>query len=184
MIGLEVSGSTLGIIGLGRIGQQVAKRARGFDMRILYHNRRRNLEAEAALGAECRSLDELLSESDFVTLNCPLTAETRGLIGRTQLKRMKRTGVLVNMARGGVVDHAALCEALMTGTIAAAGIDVTETEPLPRNHPLLTLPNLVITPHLGSASDRTRRKMQEMTVENLRAGLRGEPLPYRVRPAT
>jgi glyoxylate reductase len=183
MIGLEVTGSTLGIIGLGRIGQQVAKRARGFDMRILYHNRRRNLEAEATLGVEYRSLDELLAESDFVTLNCPLTPETRGLIGAVQLRQMKPSAVLVNVARGGVVDHHALQEALTNGTIAAAALDVTEPEPLPRDHPLLTLPNLVIAPHLGSASDRTRRKMQEMTVQNLWAGLRGEPLPYRVRAA-
>jgi glyoxylate reductase len=96
---------------------------------------------------------------------------------------MKPTSVLVNLARGGVVDHQALCEALTNRVIAAAGVDVTEPEPLPRNHPLLSVPNLVITPHLGSAADRTRRKMQEMTVENLLAGLRGEPLPYRVRPA-
>jgi len=184
MIGREVWGSTLGIIGLGRIGQQVAKRARGFDMRILYHNRHRNAEAEAAWGAEYRSLDALLSESDFVTLNCPLTPQTRGLIGAAQLRQMKPTAILVNMARGGVVDHAALCEALTSGAIAGAAVDVTEPEPLPRDHPLLSLSNLVIVPHLGSASDRTRRKMQEMTVENLWAGLRGEPLPYRVRPAS
>lgn len=183
LIGLEVTGSTLGIIGLGRIGRQVAQRARGFEMRILYHNRRRNLEAEATLGVEYCSLDELLSSSDFVTLNCPLTNETRGLIGAAQLRKMKRTAVLVNLARGGVVDHTALCEALQTGVIAAAALDVTDPEPLPRDHPLLALPNIVITPHLGSAADRTRRKMQEMTVENLLAGLRGEPLPYRVRPS-
>jgi glyoxylate reductase len=183
MIGREVSGSTLGIIGLGRIGQQVAQRARGFDMRVLYHNRRRNPVAEASLGVEYRSLDALLAESDFVTLNCPLTSETRGLIGAAQLRAMKPNAVLVNLARGGVVDHAALCEALTQKWIAGAALDVTEPEPLPRNHPLLTAPNLIVTPHLGSASDRTRRKMQEMTVENLRAGLSGEPLPYRVRPA-
>jgi glyoxylate reductase len=183
MIGKEVSGSTIGIIGFGRIGQQVAKRARGFDMQILYHSRRRQPEAEAVLGAEYRSLDDLLAESDFVTLNCPLTPETQNLIGTAQLQRMKPNAVLVNLARGGVVDHQALWEALTKGTIAAAAVDVTEPEPLPRDHPLLSVPNLVITPHLGSASDRTRRKMQEMTVENLWAGLRGRPLPYRVRPA-
>ena len=183
MIGKEVSGSTIGIIGFGRIGQQVAQRARGFDMRILYHSRSRKPDAEAALGAEYRSLDDLLRESDFITLNCPLTPETQNLIGASQLQRMKPNAVLVNLARGGVVDHPALWEALTAGTIAGAAVDVTEPEPLPRDHPLLNVPNLIITPHLGSASDRTRRKMQEMTVENLWAGLRGEPLPYRVRPA-
>ena len=182
LIGLEVSGATLGIVGLGRIGKQVAQRARGFEMRILYHNRNRDEVAEREFGAEYRSLDALLSESDFVTLNCPLTEDTKHLIGAAQLNRMKPTGVLVNMARGPVVDHAALYEALANRRIGGAGIDVTEPEPLPRDHPLLSLDNLVITPHLGSASDRTRRRMQEMTVENLLAGLNGSPLPYRVRP--
>lgn len=180
MIGREVTGSTLGIIGFGRIGRQVARRARGFDMPVLYHGRNRQAAAEQTLGSQYVSLDELLERSDFVTLNCPLTAETRHLIGKTQLAKMKATAFLINMARGGVVDHDALVEALTAGTIAGAALDVTEPEPLPRNHPLLRLSNVVIAPHLGSASDRTRRRMQEMTVENLRAGLRGEPLPYQV----
>lgn len=183
MIGREVSGTTLGIIGLGRIGRQVAKRARGFDMRLLYHNRRRDETAERELGVEFRPLDDLLAASDFVSLNCPLTAETRHLIGAAQLARMKPTGVLINMARGPVVDHRALYEALVQQRIGGAAVDVTDPEPLPRDHPLLSLKNLVITPHLGSASDRTRQRMQEMTVENLFAGLHGLPLPYRVRPA-
>ncbi len=181
MIGFEVHHTTLGIIGLGRIGKEVAQRARAFDMRILYHNRRRDEAAERELGVEYRSLDDLLSESDFVTLNCPLTPETRNLIGPAQLARMKPTGVLVNMARGPVVDHAALYDALSQERIGGAALDVTDPEPLPRSHPLLSLTNLVIAPHLGSASDRTRRRMQEMTVENLLAGLSGKPLPYRVR---
>ncbi|MDZ4688186.1 MAG: D-glycerate dehydrogenase [Planctomycetaceae bacterium] len=183
LIGREVTGSTLGIIGLGRVGRQVARRARGFDMRVLYHGRHRQLAAEQTLNVEYVPLDELLARSDFVTLNCPLTADTRNLIGAAQLKRMQPTAFLINMARGGVVDHDALVHALTAGTIAGAAVDVTEPEPLPRNHPLLTLPNVVIAPHLGSASDKTRRRMQEMTVDNLRAGLRGEPLPYQVRPA-
>lgn len=182
MIGLEVSGSTLGIIGLGRIGKQVAKRALGFDMKLLYHNRKRDEAAERDLGVAYRSLDDLLSESDFVALNCPLTAETRHLIGPRQLARMKPTSVLINMSRGPVVDHEALHDALVNRRIGGAAVDVTDPEPLPRNHPLLSLDNLVITPHLGSASNRTRRRMQEMTVENLLAGLNGLPLPYRVRP--
>lgn len=180
LIGKEVHGSTLGIVGLGRIGKQVAKRARAFDMRILYHNRRRDPIAEAEFSAEYRSLDDLLSESDFVALNCPLTAETTNLISTPQFARMKPSAMLVNMARGAVVDTDALYAALRTGRIAGAGIDVTQPEPLPRDHPLLTLQNLVITPHLGSASDRTRRRMIEMTIENLRAGLAGRPLPYRI----
>lgn len=180
MIGYEVTGSTLGIIGLGRIGKQVAKRARAFDMPILYHNRRRDEAAERELGVTYASLDELLSRSDFVTLNCPLTKETTNLIGARELSLMKPTGILVNVARGAVVDHAALLHALQTRQIAAAALDVTAPEPLPRDHPLLKLDNLVIAPHLGSAANRTRRRMEEMTVQNLNACLRGEPMPWAV----
>lgn len=181
MIGTEVTGATLGIIGLGRIGRQVARRAHGFDMRVLYHGRTRQLAAEQTLNVEYVSLDALLSRSDFVTLNCPLTPETQQLINTTTLAKMKPSAMLINMARGGVVDQDALFTALTTGVIAGAALDVTDPEPLPRDHRLLSLPNLIITPHLGSASDRTRRRMQEMTVENLRAGLRHEPLPYGVK---
>jgi len=182
MIGSEVTGSTLGIIGLGRIGKKVAQRARGFEMKLLYHNRKRDEAAEQEFNIKYRSLDELLAESDFVALNCPLTAETKKLIGPAQFARIKPTGILINMARGPVVDHEALYEALSTNQIRGAALDVTDPEPLPRDHRLLTLPNLIITPHLGSASDRTRRRMREMTVGNLVAGLQGLPLPTRVRP--
>lgn len=180
MIGYEVSGSTLGIVGLGRIGKQVAKRARAFDMKILYHNRHRDEAAERKLGVTYASLDDLLAESDFVTLNCPLTAETTNLIGQRELGLMKPTGILVNVARGGVVDHDALLAALKSKRIAVAALDVTAPEPLPRNHPLLELDNIIIVPHLGSASNRTRHRMQQMTVENLKAGLAGQELPWRV----
>lgn len=180
LIGKEVNGSTLGIVGLGRIGKQVARRACAFDMRVLYHNRRRDPAAEAEFNAEFRTLDDLLAESDFVALNCPLTEETTNLISTPQFERMQRSAVLINMSRGAVVDTDALYAALSTGRIAAAGIDVTQPEPLPREHPLLKLTNLVITPHLGSASDRTRRRMIELSIENLRAGLAGQPLPHRV----
>lgn len=180
LIGREVSGSTLGIIGLGRIGKQVARRAIAFDMKVLYHNRNPDLAAESQLGVEYASLFEILSESDFVTLNCPLTEETTHLIGSKELDQMKPTAILINMARGGVVDTDALVEALQQQRIAAAALDVTEPEPLPRDHPLLALENLVIAPHLGSASDRTRLRMMQMTVENLMAGIDGKPLPYRV----
>lgn len=182
MMGRRVNGKRLGIIGMGRIGRQVARRAAAFDMRILYCNRRRDPEAEEQLGVTYAPLAELLAESDFVTLNCPLTPETNRLIGAAQLAQMKRSAILINMARGGVVDTQALYEALASGTIAAAGLDVTEPEPLPRDHPLLLLKNVVIAPHLGSATNRTRQRMMERTVENLRAGLRGEPLPYQIRP--
>lgn len=180
LIGKEVHGSTLGIVGLGRIGKQVARRACAFDMRVLYHNRRRDPAAEAEYNAEFRTLDELLAESDFIALNCPLTEETTNLISTPQFERMQRSAVLINMSRGAVVNTDALYAALSTGRIAAAGIDVTQPEPLPREHPLLKLNNLVITPHLGSASDRTRRRMIEMSIDNLRAGLAGQPLPNRV----
>jgi glyoxylate reductase len=184
LLGAEVHGSTLGIIGMGRVGRGVARRARGFDMRVLYHNRRRDLEAEREIGVEYASLDDLLSQAHFVSLNVPLTPETRGLIGERELRLMRRDAILVNVARGGVVDHEALHRALTAGTIAGAAIDVTEPEPLPRNHPLLALENLVITPHLGSAAGRTRRRMAEMAVENLKAGLEGRPLPWEVAAPT
>jgi glyoxylate reductase len=180
LIGHEVTGSTLGIVGMGRIGKEVAKRARAFDMPLLYHNRNRDEAAEAELGVEYRSLDDLLRESDFVALNCPLTDETTGMIGKTQLELMKPTATLINMARGPVVVTDDLYETLKAGRIRGAALDVTDPEPLPRDHPLLTLDNLVIAPHLGSASHRTRQKMMEMTVENLTAGLAGQELPYRI----
>lgn len=180
LIGQEVTGSRLGIIGMGRIGKQVARRAAGFDMQISYFNRNRDRDAEQELGVEYRDLDSLLAECDFVTLNCPLTPETTGLISTRQFDIMLPTAILINMARGPVVDSDALYEALTTGKIAAAGLDVTDPEPLPRDHKLLTLENLIVLPHLGSASNRTRERMMQMTVENLRAGLQGTELPYRV----
>ncbi|HXF63631.1 MAG TPA: D-glycerate dehydrogenase [Caldilineaceae bacterium] len=178
--GFDVHGSTIGIIGMGNIGQQVARRARGFDMRILYHNRRRNPQAEAALGATYCTLPELLAQADFVTLNVPLTPETRHLIGREQLRQMRPTAYLINVARGGVVDHDALLQALREGWIAGAALDVTEPEPLPRDHPLLRQDNLVIAPHLGSATRQTRYNMARRAVDNLLAGLEGRPLPSRI----
>lgn len=180
LIGHEVSGSTLGIIGLGRIGKQVARRARAFDMPVLYHNRKPDPAAEAELGVKYASFPEILSASDFLSLNCPLTDETQQLISHREFEQMKPSAVLINMARGGVVVTDALYDALRQNTIAAAGIDVTDPEPLPRAHPLLSLENVVITPHLGSAADRTRLRMMRMTVENLTAGMDGIPLPYPV----
>ena len=178
--GQEVFGSTLGIIGMGRIGKQVARRAAGFDMKVLYHNRKRDPEAEAELGVTYATLPDLLQQADHITLNVPLTDETRGLIGRAELAMMKPTATLVNVARGGVIDHDALLEALRNRTIWAAAVDVTEPEPLPRDHPLLKQDNLVIAPHLGSATVQTRTGMAQRTVDNLLAGLRGDPLPSRI----
>ncbi len=182
MLGREVHNATLGIIGMGRIGEQVARRARGFDMTVLYHNRHRRPAAEAALGARYVSQDELLAASDYVVLNVPLTPETHHLIGRAELARMKPTAILINVARGPVVDTAALTEALAARSIYAAALDVTDPEPLPRDHPLLRLDNAIITPHLGSATEQTRQRMAEMSVDNLLAGLSGQPLPYPVAP--
>ncbi len=182
MLGREIHGSTLGIIGMGRIGRQVAARARGFGMTMLYHNRHRNEEAEIALGARYATKDELLSTADYIVLTVPLTPETRGLIGKAELAKMKPTATLVNVARGAVVDAVALTEVLAARRLHAAALDVTDPEPLPRDHPLLKLDNLIITPHLGSATEETRRRMAERSVENLFAGLEGKPLPFQVLP--
>jgi glyoxylate reductase len=182
MLGREVHSSTLGIFGMGRIGRQVALRALGFGMKVLYHNRTRNDEAEVALKARYASKDELLAHSDYVVLTVPLTPETRGFIGKAELAKMKPTATLVNVARGAVVDKDALTEALTMKRIFAAALDVTDPEPLPRDHPLLKLDNVIITPHLGSATEETRRKMAELSVENLFLGLAGKPLLHRVNP--
>jgi glyoxylate reductase len=180
MLGREVHSNTLGIIGLGRIGQQVAKRALAFDMRGVYHNRRRNEIGETAVGATYVTFDELLAQSDFVMLCCPLTDETRGLIGTNAFAKMKPTAILINISRGPVVDTAALTQALQSRLIYAAGLDVTDPEPLPRDHPLLKLDNVTIAPHLGSATAQTRRQMAEISIENLLRGLRGQELLHRV----
>ncbi len=177
LVGQEVTGSTLGIVGLGGIGVEVAKRAKAFDMRVLYFNRNRRPKVEASIGVEFALFEDLLSQSDFVSLNCPLTDETHGMIGKSQLQRMKSSGILINMARGPVVQTEALYEALISGEVAAAGLDVTDPEPLPRDHPLLQLKNVIIAPHLGSASNNTRRRMMQMTVDNLIAGIEGRELP-------
>lgn len=182
LLGQDVHGATLGIIGLGRIGQAVARRARGFDMRVLYHSRQRKPEAEQALDACYVDLDELLAQSDFVSLHVSLTPETHHLIDRTALRTMKPSAVLINTARGGVVDHAALVEALRAGEIACAALDVTEPEPLPADHLLASLPNCIVVPHIASASVATRSRMAVMAAENLLAGLRGEALPNCVNP--
>ncbi len=181
MLGREIHGSTLGIIGMGRIGEQVARRARGFDMQVLYHNRQRKPAAETALGVRYAARDELLADADYVMLTVPLTPATTRLIGKGELARMKPTASLINIARGAVVDTSALTEALAARKIRSAALDVTDPEPLPRDHPLLKLDNVIITPHLGSATEQTRRRMAEISVENLLAGLAGKPLAFQVR---
>ncbi len=180
MLGREIHGSTVGIFGMGRIGTQVAKRALAFDMKVLYHNRNRRPDVELSLGVRYASRDEILSQADYVVLTVPLTAETKHLIGRAELAKMKSTSILINVARGPVVDTDALTDALARRQIYAAGLDVTDPEPLPRGHPLLKLDNLTIAPHLGSATDQTRGRMAEMSLTNLLAGLKGEALPFRV----
>ncbi len=182
LTGLDVYGKTLGIIGLGRIGKAVARRARGFSMRILYNNATRDLEAEEELGVEFVTFDRLLAQSDFISLHLYYSPEARHLINRSAFEQMKPNAVLVNTARGAVVDPEALTWALQTRRIAAAGIDVFDPEPIPPNHPLLELENVVIAPHIASAGIETRQKMAMMSVENILAGLKGAPIPYCANP--
>jgi glyoxylate reductase len=182
LLGQDVYGATLGIVGLGQIGLAVARRARGFNMRILYNDRSRHPQAEAEVAAEYVGLDGLLRESDFVSLHTPLSAETRHLIGERELALMKPSAVLVNAARGPVVDQRALHAALKERRIAAAGLDVAEVEPMPPDDPLLMLDNVIITPHVGSASVATRAKMAEMAVESILQALRGEMPSHCVNP--
>ncbi len=176
-LGVPVSGRTLGIVGMGKIGGAIAARGRGFGMRVLYHNRNRlPKDREEALSARYAGLDDLLSGSDFVVLCVPLTPETRGMIGRDRLRRMRREAVLVNVARGELVDEGALADALDEGRIFAAGLDVYEKEP--KVHPrLLRARSAVLLPHLGSATTRSRERMGELATENLLAVLSGDDPP-------
>ncbi|HET7094028.1 MAG TPA: NAD(P)-dependent oxidoreductase, partial [Thermomicrobiales bacterium] len=175
-------GATLGVVGFGRIGREVAKRARGFDMKIVFNDTHRDEAAERALGAEFRPLDDLLREADFVTLHVALTPETTKLIGARELGLMKPSAVLVNAARGPVVDTDALVAALRDGTIFAAGLDVTDPEPLPADHPLVHLPNAVVVPHIASATFEARDAMAELAARNLLAVLNGETPPVCLNP--
>ncbi len=182
LMGQDIGGATLGIIGMGRIGQAMARRGRGFDMRVLYSDQK-EVPAATDLGAERKALDEVLTEADFVSLHVPLTPETYHLIDNRALKLMKKTAVLVNTARGPVIDPKALYLALKEGEIAYAALDVTEPEPILQDDPLLTLDNCLIVPHIASSSVKTRSKMAVMAAENLLAGLAGIPLPYCANPA-
>lgn len=178
LLGADFAGSTLGIVGFGRIGQAVAKRAHGFDMRVIYHDP----TAQPAYGAQPVDLDTLLRESDFVSIHVPLTEKTRHLVNAEFLAKMKPNAVLVNTARGGVLDQIALYQALMSNQIFAAALDVTDPEPLPMDSPLLELENCIIVPHLGSASKKTRDMMSLLAAQNLVAGLKGGRLPNCVNP--
>ena len=183
LLGPDVHGATIGIVGFGRIGQAMARRARGFGMKILYHDvHRADPIIEAEHGASFLPLEELLPRSDFVSLHVNLTPETKGLINAEKLAWMKPTAVLVNTSRGPVVDGDALAAALKKGTIFAAGLDVTDPEPIPMDSPLVGLDNCLIVPHIASASRATRGKMAEMAAANLIAGVRGERLPTPINP--
>jgi len=182
LLGPDVFGATLGIVGLGRIGQAVARRARGFEMRVLYSDPTPNPQAEQELGAVYVSLDDLLAQSDFISLHTPLNPATHHLFGMPQFERMKSSAILINTSRGPVIDPQALYSALFSRKIAAAALDVTEPEPLPLDSPLYTLDNLIIAPHIASASIQARDQMARMAALNLLAGLRGEKLPNCVNP--
>lgn len=177
-LGVELRGTTLGIVGLGKIGFAVAERARGFGMRIVYAARSQHPEA-AQLDAVRLSFDELLASSDFVSLHVPLTEATKHMIDAAALAKIKRGAILINTARGGVVDQDAVIAALRDGTLRAAALDVTTPEPLPVDHPLFSTPNCLVLPHIGSATETTRRRMAELACANLLAGIRGQPLPHR-----
>ncbi|MBS7638373.1 D-glycerate dehydrogenase [Candidatus Bathyarchaeota archaeon] len=176
-MGRDLNGKVLGIVGLGRIGVEVAARARAFNMKVLYHDVEPKREAERSLGVEYTDLEALLKASDFVSLHLPLTPRTRGLIGERELKMMKPTAYIINTSRGSVLDEGALCKALKEGWIAGAGLDVFEKEPLQRDSELINMDNVVLTPHIGSYTSETRRAMALMCIENVRAALEGKRPP-------
>jgi len=183
LLGQDVHGATIGIVGFGRIGQAVARRAGGFGMTVLYHDvNPLPDEVTRPLGAEYAELDELFARSDFVSLHVNLTSETRHLINAERLARMKPNAIVINTSRGPVVDERALYEALRDGVIAGAALDVTDPEPMQPDNPLLTLDNCLVVPHMASASRASRARMAEMAAGNLLAGLRSERLPNPVNP--
>ncbi len=182
-LGQDLAGRTIGIVGIGRIGMAMARRCRGaWNMNVLYYDVNRNLDAERELQARQVPFDMLLAESDFISIHTDLNEKTRGMFSTPQFKKMKRSAVLVNTARGPIVDQKALYEALSTGTIFAAGLDVTDPEPPSMDDPLLKLPNVVIAPHIASATIATRNQMAEICAHNLIAGLTGQKLPAWVNP--
>jgi glyoxylate reductase len=180
LLGREVSGATIGIVGLGRIGKEGAKRARGFDMRVLAFDPFQDADFAREYGVSYLPLEQLLAESDFVTLHVALTPETEQLVGAAELGRMKPTAILVNASRGPVVATDALVDALRNGSILGAALDVTDPEPLPPDHPLVNMTNCIVVPHTASATVQTRDRMAELAARNLLAGLRGEKPPAAV----
>ncbi|MHB1907673.1 MAG: 2-hydroxyacid dehydrogenase [Nitrososphaerales archaeon] len=182
LLGQDVHHSTLGIVGLGRIGYALAKRAKGFDMKIMYYDPSRNEKAERELGIEYVTLEKLLSTSDFISIHTDLNKQTFHLISKNEFQIMKKDCILVNTARGSIVDNKALYEALKDGKISGAALDVTEQEPIPPDDQLLKLKNIIITPHIASASVATRNNMANLAVENLRIGLEGRVPAFVVNP--
>jgi glyoxylate reductase len=182
-LGQDLAGRTVGIVGMGRIGYALAKRCRGgWDMNVLYHDVFQNAKAETELGARRVDFDTILGESDFVSLHTDLNDQTRGMIGKDQFRKMKRTAILINTARGPLIDQKALAEALAAGTIFAAGLDVTDPEPPAPDDPLLKLANCIVAPHIASATVQTRNAMAEICADNLIAGVTGQRLQAWVNP--
>lgn len=182
LTGVDIHGATLGLIGFGRIGQAMAKRASGFEMRVLYYDQYRREDLETSMGVTFTDLDTLLQESDFVSIHTDLNATTTHMFNRDTLAKMKESAILINSARGPIIDPKALYEALSSGKIRAAAVDVTEPEPINMDSPLVTLPNFLVVPHIASATIATRGKMAEMAAKNLIAGVQGEKLPTPVNP--
>lgn len=182
-LGVDLNGKTLGIVGLGRIGTELARMCQlALNMKIIYHNRGTNEEAESALGAKRVSFDEVLAQSDVLSVHTALTEETRGMFGTEQFRKMKASAIFINTARGGIHKENELIAALEGGAIWGAGLDVTDPEPAARDNPLLTMENAVVFPHIGSATKETRDAMSIRAAENIIAGLKGEKLPYPVNP--
>ena len=182
LLGVDLHGATLGLIGMGRIGQAMARRAKAFDMRLLYHSRSRKPALERELGMAYAGLDALLEESDFVSLHVPMNAETRGMIGERQLAKMKPSAALINTSRGEVVGQDALIRALQGKRIAGAALDVTDPEPLPVSSPLYSMENVLLTPHIASASRATRLRMAMMAAQNIVDVLQGRAPTHCVNP--
>jgi glyoxylate reductase len=182
MIANDVFGKTLGIIGMGRIGSAIARRAKGFNMNMLYYARNRRPEAEQAYGVQYRTYDQILAESDILIFILPLSPDTRHMVNDAAFEKMKKTAMVINVARGPIVDPKALYRALSTGRIAAAALDVTDPEPIPADDPLLGLDNLIITPHVATSTWETRREMTRVAVANLLNGLAGKPMLFCANP--
>jgi glyoxylate reductase len=179
-LGIDLSGKTMGIYGLGKIGTAVAKRASAFGMNIIYYNRNRNIDAEQETQAKCVEFEQLLAQSDILSIHAPLNAESKKKFDQNAFEKMKKSAILINVGRGQIVDSEDLAAALSQGQIKAAGLDVTDPEPLPPGHILYQLPNCLVLPHIGSATIETRRKMARMAMDNIEAGLFGKQLPYAV----